>query len=187
MQVRAVPMPMTPHSSGDNSSGDSSGDSGSGDRIRTCDLWVMSYAPGVFACSCGLKSPGQQGSGVRLVAHCCTDLGRFRSVLFPNLFPNLAGGRAAHHQATRLFKRMTHPTAVPRMRSAVHESQAGDTTSQRQGGGWIGPQDLPLFSRKRSQERDVCAGQAGRTGRISRVQSTRYDWRGGYRADESDL
>jgi hypothetical protein len=145
----------------------------------------MSYGPEIFVCSCGLKSAGQQGSCVRLVARCCTDLGRFRSVLFPNLFPNLAGGRAAHHRATRLFKRMTHPTAVPRMRSALHDSQAGDdTTSKRHGGGWIGPPDLPLFRLRRCQKPDVCTGRAGRTGLILRVQSTRYERRGGYGADE---
>ena len=46
--------------------------------------------------------------------------------------------------------------------------------------------DLPLFRRTRSQKRDVCAGQAGQTGLILRVQSTRYDRSGGCRADENE-
>ncbi len=60
---------------------------GSGDRIRTCDLGVMSYALAVFGCSRDLKSAVQRGSGVQPVAPCRIDLRRFRSVLFPNLFP----------------------------------------------------------------------------------------------------
>jgi hypothetical protein len=46
--------------------------------------------------------------------------------------------------------------------------------------------DLQFFRRTRSQRRDVCAGQAGRIGLILRVQSTRYDRCGGYRADENE-
>jgi len=63
----------------------------SGDRIRTCDLWVMSYAPGVFRCSRGLKSAGQSRSGVPSLPPCRAHSRRFCGVLFPNLFPNLAG------------------------------------------------------------------------------------------------
>ena len=66
----------------------SSGDNSSGDRIRTCDLWVMSYAPAVFRCSHGLKGAGQSRLGVPSLPPCRTHSRRFRGVLFPNLFPN---------------------------------------------------------------------------------------------------
>jgi hypothetical protein len=62
--------------------------SSSGDRIRTCDLWVMSYLPGVSSRSHCRKSAGQTGSGIRLIARGRTDLGQFHGVLFPNLIPS---------------------------------------------------------------------------------------------------
>jgi hypothetical protein len=52
------------------------------------------------------------------------------------------------------------------------------------GPGWDRTSDLPRVKLRRSQNRAVCAGQAGPTGLILRAQSTRYDGRGGYGADE---
>jgi hypothetical protein len=63
----------------------------SGNRIRTCDLWVMSYAPAIFPCPCGLKSAGQRPSGVWLVAPHRTDSGRFYRAQAP-----VAGGCNCH-------------------------------------------------------------------------------------------
>ena len=55
----------------------------------------------------------------------------------------------------------------------------------RSGPGWDRTSDLPRVKLKRCQKRDVCAGQAGRTGPSLRVQSTRYERRGGCGADEN--
>jgi hypothetical protein len=95
----------------------------SGDRIRTCDLWVMSYAPGIFGCSCGLKFVGHRVSGVRLVASCRTDLERFRGVWFPNLFPDLAG--------TKLIDGKRTPRCLPRVIVAPSGSRVPSRSNQR--------------------------------------------------------
>src|ERR1700730_16822873 len=71
----------------------------SGDRIRTRDLWVMSYALGIFTCPPSLKSAGQRPSGVWPVAPHRTDSRRFHRVLFPNLFPNESACRPLSGQA----------------------------------------------------------------------------------------
>jgi hypothetical protein len=52
--------------------------------IRTCDLRVMSYAPGVLPCPPSLKSAGRRSSDGWPVAPHRIDAGRFHRVLFPN-------------------------------------------------------------------------------------------------------
>ena len=52
------------------------------------------------------------------------------------------------------------------------------------GPGWDRTSDLPRVKLRRSQNRDVCAGQIGRAGPILRVQSTQSKPRSGCGADE---
>jgi hypothetical protein len=59
----------------------------SGDRIRTCDLWVMSEPVAVSPSAVGLKSPCQRRSAVPPVSRRRACSHRFHCVLFPNPFP----------------------------------------------------------------------------------------------------
>jgi hypothetical protein len=52
---------------------------------RTCDLWVMSYAPGIFPCPHDLKSAGQRAFDISSVSSRRPHFGQFRGLLFPNL------------------------------------------------------------------------------------------------------
>src|SRR5262245_9462692 len=70
--------------------------------------------------------------------------------------------------------------------SVIQRAKPNLTCGDVSGPGWDRTSDLPRVKLRRSQNRDVCAGQSGRTGLILRVQSTRYDRRGGYRADENE-
>ena len=61
----------------------------SGDRIRTCDLWVMRQKSGVSGYPPFPICGAQSGCAVRAAPSDCICFGLFRTVLFPNVFPNL--------------------------------------------------------------------------------------------------
>ena len=64
---------------------------GSGDRIRTCDLWVMSQPVAVASRLSGLRPAVHDGSRVHVIASRSTPSRQWRRVSFPNSFPNPAG------------------------------------------------------------------------------------------------
>ena len=59
----------------------------SGDRIRTCDLWVMSEPVAVSLSTFGLIAPCQRRSAIQPVSRRRACSHRFYRVLFPNPFP----------------------------------------------------------------------------------------------------
>jgi hypothetical protein len=67
----------------------------SGDRIRTCDLWVMSRPVAVSRIPRRLIRAGKRTALVSVVASDATASRRFRGVLFPNLFPSQTS-RSSH-------------------------------------------------------------------------------------------
>jgi hypothetical protein len=88
-----------------------------GDRIRTCDLWVVSQVMGHLRRPVRCISPAQLISRVRRVLSCCTAMGQFRRVLFPKAFPiavhALAVGGCRWRPMPRVFpSRGTGPRAV---------------------------------------------------------------------------
>ena len=82
------PMDSEPHAKRPPERSPRAGPFRSGDRIRTCDLWVMSYAPSMLRCSCHPESAGEVTPIVPIVALSRTGSGWFCGALFPNLFPS---------------------------------------------------------------------------------------------------
>ena len=87
----------------------------------------------------------------------------------------------------KVQKESTHPIPNDRAALVVWSAVSERTTcTDLSGPGWDRTSDLPRVKLKRCQERDLCAGQVGRTGPILGVQNMRYKRRGGCRADEID-
>jgi hypothetical protein len=75
-------------------------------------LWIMSCAPGDFACAGSLEGAGQNLSGVRSVELQPSDFEGFRWVMLPNLFPKAAGSQPLPaSDATRLGLRESRSLA----------------------------------------------------------------------------
>ena len=89
----------------------------SGDRIRTCDLWVMSQPVAVSNRPSGLKGAGHAESPVAAITPRITESQQLRRVSFPNPFPTLhiasAAASASHGRDARPSspgdKRVTGP------------------------------------------------------------------------------